>query len=150
VAVLGHGGAARAVSCALRPLGARVTLYGRGDGTRAQAVAAELAVASAARPVRPGSWDILVNATSVGTFPHADETPYPEVRFDGRLVYDLVYNPLVTRLQREARAAGCRAIGGLDMLVAQAQLQQEIWMGRKPSRAVLREAAIWKLSTFGV
>jgi shikimate 5-dehydrogenase len=136
------------VACALKPLGARVTLYGRGDGARARAVAAELAVAGAARPVPAGSWDLLVNATPVGTSPDADETPYPEAHFDGRLVYDLVYNPLVTRLQRDARAAGCRAIGGLDMLVSQAQLQQEIWTGMKPSFAVLRDAAVWKLSTF--
>jgi 3-dehydroquinate dehydratase / shikimate dehydrogenase len=148
VAVLGHGGAARAVACALKPLGAQVTLYGRDESGRARAVAAELAVASGGRPVPAASWDVLVNATPVGTFPHADDTPFPEARFDGRLVYDLVYNPLVTRLQRDALAAGCRALGGLDMLVSQAQLQQEIWMGRKPSVAVLRDAAIWKLSTF--
>jgi 3-dehydroquinate dehydratase / shikimate dehydrogenase len=148
VAVLGHGGAARAVAWALKPLGARVTLYGRGDGTRARAVAAELGVLSAARPVPPGSWDILVNATPVGTFPHADKTPYPEAQFDGRLVYDLVYNPLVTRLQRDGVTAGCRVIGGLDMLVSQAQMQQEIWLGKAPSLSVLRDAAVWKLSAF--
>jgi len=146
VAVLGHGGAARAVAWALKPLGACVTLYGRGDGARARTVAAELGVSSAARPVPPGSWDILVNATPVGTFPLADETSYPEAHFGGRLVYDLVYNPLVTRLQRDGVAAGCRAVGGLDMLVSQAQRQQEIWLGKKPCLSVLRDAAVWKLS----
>jgi shikimate 5-dehydrogenase len=124
-----------------------VTLYGRTGSVRARAVAAELAVASGVRPVPAGSWDMLVNATPVGTFPRTDDTPFPEARFDGRLVYDLVYNPLVTRLQNDALAAGCRALGGLDMLVSQAQLQQEIWMGSKPSIPALRDAAVWKLST---
>ena len=64
-------------------------------------------------------------------FPNVDETPF-EGAFDGRIVYDLVYNPLETRLLKEAAAAGCETIGGLDMLVAQAEDQSEWWLGRRP------------------
>ncbi len=145
VAVLGHGGAARAVAVALTRHRARVTLYGR-DGARAAAVAGLLGVRGAARPVPAGSWDLLVNATPVGTFPECHETAFPEATFDGRFVYDLVYNPVATTLLHHARAAGCQTTGGLDMLVHQAALQQERWTGRRPPLGVMREAALWKLS----
>ena len=143
--ILGTGGAARAVAIALREQGAAVVLAGR-DAARTRQVAADLGVQGITRPVPPGSWDLLVNATPVGTFPAVDDTPFPEGRFDGRLVYDLVYNPPITRFVRDARLAGCRAIGGLEMLVAQALRQAAWWTGRAPSAGLLREAALWRLS----
>jgi len=80
--------------------------------------------------------------------PQVDETPWPDARFDGRLVYDLVYNPQDTRLLREARAAGCATLGGLDMLVAQAAQQFELWTGRPPQTGVMRSAADARLRSF--
>ena len=64
-------------------------------------------------------------------FPNVEDTPF-DGPFDGRVVYDLVYNPAETRMLREAAAAGCETIGGLDMLVAQAEDQSEWWLGRRP------------------
>jgi shikimate 5-dehydrogenase len=60
----------------------------------------------------------------------------------GQVVYDLVYQPLTTRLLRESRAAGCRVIGGLEMLVAQAERQFEIWTGQRPRPGIMRTAAL--------
>ncbi len=145
--ILGTGGAARAVAAALRSSGATVTLAGR-DASRARTVAADLGVVGAGRPIPPGSWDLLVNATPVGMVPAIGDTPFAEGRFDGRLVYDLIYNPSQTRFMREAAEAGCRVIGGLVMLVAQARRQAEWWTGRAPSANVLRQAAAWRLETF--
>ena len=85
--------------------------------------------ASAPWPPEPGSWDLLVNCTPIGMHPHVDDTPVPAEPLTGRLVYDLVYNPPATRLLRDAAAAGCQTIGGLDMLVAQAQEQFQWWTG---------------------
>jgi shikimate 5-dehydrogenase len=62
-------------------------------------------------------------------------------------VYDLVYNPLETLLLRDARAAGCRTLGGLDMLVAQAQRQFEWWTGTRAPERAMREAAVEALRT---
>jgi 3-dehydroquinate dehydratase/shikimate dehydrogenase len=145
VAILGNGGAARAAAMALRERGALVTVYGR-DLEKARTAAALVDVAYAARPVPPGTWDLLVNATPVGTHPRDGESAFPESAWGGALAYDLVYNPPETAFMREARAHRCRAIGGLDMLVAQARLQQRRWLGRTPTLATLNDAALWKLT----
>ena len=139
-AILGTGGAARAVAVALASAGSVVTVYGRNRG-RAKDVAALAGGTASAFPVAEKSWDLLVNTTPVGMFPNIDETPF-EGAFEGRVVYDLVYNPMETRLLKEASAAGCEVIGGLDMLVAQAEDQSEWWIGKRPPAGLMREAAL--------
>ena len=99
-------------------------------------------------PPEPGSWDILVNCTPIGMFPKADETPVPADQLTGKFVYDLVYNPAMTRLLRDAAAAGCQTIGGLEMLVAQAREQYHWWIGSKAPSGVMREAALKRLAEF--
>jgi 3-dehydroquinate dehydratase / shikimate dehydrogenase len=139
-AVLGAGGAARAAARGLSVEGATVTLHAR-HRQQAEHIAASLPIRVGDWPPAAGSWDLLVNATPVGTAPAVDETPWPAAQFDGQLVYDLVYNPRETRLLREAAAAGCDTLGGLDMLVAQAQQQFLLWTERLPSADVMRAAA---------
>ena len=97
-------------------------------------------------PPEAGSWDLLVNCTPVGIYPHANETPIPARLLGGGLVYDLIYNPATTRLLREAAEAGCETIGGLDMLVAQAVEQLRWWTGSPPPAGVMRAAAMKRLS----
>jgi shikimate 5-dehydrogenase len=138
--VLGAGGAARGVVAALLEAGAEVTVCARRPD-RAALAAGERARHGAFPPPR-GSWDLLVNATPVGTWPRVDDTPVPAACLSGgRLVYDLVYNPRETRLMRDAEEAGCRTIGGLAMLVAQAERQFEWWTGRAPAPGAFRRAA---------
>lgn len=144
--VLGAGGAARGVALALAHAGASVTVRAR-DLHRAEQVAALVGGQAAPLPAAVGSWDLLVNATPVGTWPDADVSPMAGVPLDGRLVYDLVYNPTRTRLLQDAEAAGCVTIGGLDMLVAQAQRQFEWWTGRRVATSVVRDAALRRLGT---
>jgi shikimate 5-dehydrogenase len=121
----------------------QVTLCAR-RAEQAQRVAALTGAAVTAWPPDPDSWDLLVNSTPVGTAPLADESPLPaSYAFQrGTLVYDLVYNPPHTRLLADAANAGCRTIGGLDMLVAQAQAQFEWWTGQRPADRVMRDAAM--------
>ena len=139
-AILGTGGAARAAAVALESAGSRVTVYGR-SRSKADAVARIVSGAGALFPVPAKSWDVLVNTTPLGMYPDVDRTPF-DGEFDGRVVYDLVYNPLDTRLLKDAAAAGCAAIGGLDMLVAQAEDQSEWWLGRRPPMNLMRQAAM--------
>jgi shikimate 5-dehydrogenase len=63
-------------------------------------------------------------------------------------VYDLVYNPPMTRLLRDAKQAGCQIIGGLEMLVAQAHEQFHWWTGVRAPASVMRDAALKRLAEF--
>lgn len=144
-AVLGTGGAARAVVAALASRGARIGVFGR-DERRAAAVASLGGGEGRCGVPARGGWDLLVNATPVGTWPDVEATPMAEADLrGGRVVYDLVYNPPETALCRAARAAGCRTIGGLEMLVAQAAIQFEWWTGCEAPVGVMREAAVARL-----
>jgi 3-dehydroquinate dehydratase / shikimate dehydrogenase len=147
VAVLGAGGAARAVAVALSSSDAQVTVYAR-SAVKAREVAMTASAAAAEMPPEPDSWDVLVNCTPVGMYPKNNETPLTASLLTGSYVYDLVYNPTVTRLMREATSAGCQAIGGLEMLVAQAQEQFEWWTATRPPSGVMREAALKRLAEF--
>jgi shikimate dehydrogenase len=145
--ILGAGGAARAAAIALADAGVAVTVCAR-RLDRAQAVAHNAGAAAAPMPPAPGSWDLLVNATAAGMYPHVNDTAWPHGRFDGRLVYDLVYNPPDTRLLRDARAAGCATLGGVEMLVAQADAQFRFWTGQAPAPGVMHRAALARLAQF--
>jgi 3-dehydroquinate dehydratase / shikimate dehydrogenase len=143
-AILGAGGAARAAAMALRDERALVTIHAR-RRRQAERVAHEIGVAAGEALPEAGSWDLLVNATPVGTAPGDEQSPMPADALSGRFVYDLVYNPLRTRLLRDAEASGCETLGGLAMLVAQARRQFEWWTGRRPDGEVMRAAAEWRL-----
>jgi 3-dehydroquinate dehydratase / shikimate dehydrogenase len=167
-AILGTGGAARAVAVGLGVAGAIVTVHAR--NTTAGAEVAALANGSVRAWGGPGdslgldgagetagadaaaSWDLLVNTTPIGTFPAVTETPIEALtrvaagQLKGRVAYDLVYNPRPTRLLRDAAAAGCATLDGLDMLVEQAARQFEWWTGRRPSPEVMRAAAERRLT----
>lgn len=143
--ILGGGGAARAAALALLSMRANVTVVAR-QRQQAEAVAHATGAAAGEWPPRPGSWDLLVNATPVGTAPHHDTSPVPDESFLGQLVYDLVYNPPVTRLLADARRAGCHTLSGLDMLVAQAERQFEWWTGSRGMDRVMRQAAAARLA----
>jgi 3-dehydroquinate dehydratase/shikimate dehydrogenase len=138
--VLGAGGAARAVVMALVSRDVRVTVHARRE-SKAQEVASSLAVHAGPWPPAPGSWDVLVNCTPLGSAAACEESPLPGGAFDGRLVYDLTYGTDESPLLREARRAGCLTVNGLPMLVAQAERQFEWWTGRRPAPGVMRRAA---------
>jgi len=145
--ILGAGGSARAIAVGLAAEGALVTVHAR-DARKAAAVAELASGAVGPYPPEAGSWDLLVNCTPVGMEPKIDVSPLPATAFDKGVVYDLIYNPSITRLMRDAATAGCDTIGGLDMLVAQAQAQFEWWTGVTPPAGVMRAAAARRLSEF--
>lgn len=147
-AVLGAGGASRAVVFGLLERGARVELFAR-DPQRAIAWCEPLVVNVA--PLESfGSSDakMVINTTPIGMRGHSEgSSPAPAISLTGRsIVYDLVYNPIETQFIRDARAAGCEAISGLEMLIAQGALQFELWTGLKPPIDAMRQAAIEKIA----
>jgi 3-dehydroquinate dehydratase/shikimate dehydrogenase len=142
-AVIGAGGATRAVVWALRQKRAIVTLFCR-EPEKAKAIRDQFEVSchSLAGAAFVG-FDIVVNATPLGTCGESEtETPATAGQLRGvRLAYDLVYNPLETRFLREAREAGCEIVGGLEMLIGQAVEQFKLWTGREPDVESMRDAA---------
>jgi 3-dehydroquinate dehydratase/shikimate dehydrogenase len=144
--VLGTGGAARAVLAGLRACDCRATVFGRSPKKTQRLARAFNAGAESwdARAKRAG--EVLVNCTSVGMWPNLGETPMPAGTLqDCRLVFDLVYNPLQTRLLEQAHAAGARTLNGLDMFIRQAARQFELYTGQTPNTAVARELIIGKI-----
>ena len=99
-------------------------------------------------PPRPRSWDVLINATPAGTGTEG-ENPIAGAPLDGEMVFDLVYTPPETRLLADARAAGCLTIGGLEMLVAQAERQFELWTGTPPPQGLFLRAAEGQVARTG-
>ena len=143
-AVIGAGGGARAALWALRSEGAHVVLFVR-DPDKARDLSAEFEIDSySVSAASFAGFDIVVNATPLGTRGAREhETVATAGQFRGvRLAYDLVYNPLETRFLREARAARCETLGGIEMLLAQAAEQFKIWIGNDPDIEAMRTAAL--------
>ena len=134
--VLGDGGAAATVRAVLADRGASLVVSAsrKGELTFA-ALAGDAAAASPSQIAQADTLRaevvLIVNATPVGMYPHADDDMLVDLdRFPAlRYVCDLVYNPLRTRLIQEGRARGLACAGGLSMLVAQAKRSSDLFLG---------------------
>lgn len=146
VTVLGAGGAARAIAFGLHDRGAQVTIVNR-NYERAQSLAGDVGCLSRKLNELPGiKTDILINATPVGMFPAVNETPIDKNQLKpDMIIFDTIYNPIETRLLREAKAQGCKVVGGLPMFVNQAAAQFELWTGLKPPLILIEKIAYKKL-----
>lgn len=155
VAVLGAGGAARAVVAGFADAGAGVTVFNR-TPEKAAALADQFnATAAAPEALRELPWDVLINCTPVGMHPNVDATPVYQPDIEHRtsntanppVVFDTIYNPIETRLLREAKAAGCLTVPGTEMFVRQAATQFELWTGKAAPLGVFRTVLELKLAT---
>lgn len=83
-------------------------------------------------------FDLIVNTTPLGMWPHTSQSPLPGASFNHQqLVYDLIYNPRQTKLLGDAAAQGAECIDGLPMLVGQAAASFKLWTGTDmPLRSV--------------
>ena len=152
--ILGAGGAARGVVLALaRAEVGNLTIanrtperaenlaqLARGRGITSHAIplaGADLAEVAA-------SAELIVNCTTIGMThgPGDEDTPLPRQAIPATaLVYDLVYNPLETRLLREAAEAGASTLGGIQMLVYQGAASFEMWLEQPAPVPVMLAAA---------
>lgn len=147
VLILGAGGAARAVAFQLALSGARITIANRTIG-RARVLADNVSSVGEALATGMDSLDklisgsdIVINSTSVGMHPDVNKTLVTsDMMHPGLVVFDLVYNPLKTRLLQEAEKAGAIAIDGVKMFVLQGARSFEIWTGKKPPLDVMERS----------
>ena len=147
VAVIGAGGAARSVVDALGRAGSTdITVLNR-TREHAELAATLAAAASVGIASDIGRADIVVNATSVGMGGDASDASAgampcdPSMLHAEQIVVDLVYHPIRTAWLDAADAIGARTVDGLGMLIHQAALQQERWIGVRPDTVVMRAAA---------
>jgi len=153
--ILGAGGASRAISFILAERGANLVILNRqleldwaeelarriSRAFKQETKALELNTETLSAILETA--DIMVNATNVGMNPDIDGTPVPaRLIKPGLVVFDAVYNPLKTRLLREAEEAGARTISGIDMLAWQGALAFEKWTNQKAPLEIMRGEAI--------
>ncbi|MDQ1331716.1 MAG: Shikimate dehydrogenase [Thermodesulfobacteriota bacterium] len=143
IAVIGAGGAARAVGFCIKKEGGRVTVISR-DPDKGKRLAGDLTADY--RPLNDiGGMrcDILINATPVGMTPDNDGMPIErKYLVKGMVVMDIVYNPLKTRLLSEAEKAGCIIVDGVSMFVHQGAFQFELWTGIKAPVDIMKRAVL--------
>lgn len=158
VVVLGSGGAARAivVTLARETPPERLTILGvelpelerlvADARERGRApVEGQLLSSESLRPAIAAA-DLLLHCSSVGMYPHVEQSLVPpELLRAGLVVFDAVYNPRQTKLLRDAQAAGCRTVPGLEMFLGQAYVQFELWTGRPAPRDVMRHVVETRL-----
>lgn len=151
IVIVGSGGAARAIAFALAvESGAKqLTLLGIDDPERtnlAQGIRSQASLTvegfhldeTTLRRVLPEA-HVLIHCTPVGMSPNTDATCIPSPLLHADLsVMDIVYNPLETRLLKDAKRAGCRTISGLEMFLNQAVAQFEFWTNQPAPVDVMR------------
>ncbi len=158
IVVLGAGGASRSICFTLAEYACELIILNRTLkkavdlannirkvlGERTSVRAAVLTNENLERELKNA--DILINATSVGMKPNDAYTPVNRSFLHRNLtVFDIVYEPLETRLLREARLVGAKTIDGLSMLIHQGAVSFEIWTNVKAPIKVMREAALRKI-----
>lgn len=140
VLILGAGGAARAVAYGAAQKGATITIANR-SRSKGEKLAADLNARFCELSDIPSvSYDILINTTPVGMHPNTDGIPIsPDALKPGTTVMDIIYNPLQTRLLREARKRTCETIDGVPMFIHQGARQFALWTGREPPVDKMRQ-----------
>jgi shikimate dehydrogenase len=152
VAILGAGGAARAIGFVLAERGAKLTILNRTpdkaeelaqrmsrSANKVEALPLDKSNLSKALPKA----EIVVNCTSVGMSPHGEETIVDAwMLHAGQVVFDSVYNPMQTLLLKEAEKAGAKTISGVEMLVCQGAVAFELWTGQKAPVEVMRRTVV--------
>jgi shikimate dehydrogenase len=163
IIIVGAGGAARAVIYSLLEVGVREIFILNRSKVRSQKLVNDLGnrierksllhiqpFNSQALFDRVKNADLLVNTTPVGTWPNCDVSIWPEnMSIPSHLtVFDLVYNPVETRLIKQAQASHASVISGLEMLIHQAAFAFELWTGKPAPLSVMRAEAKVALAKF--
>ncbi len=157
--MLGAGGAARAIACTLldqTPPSELILLDV--DAAVRNALAADLTTSAApttltvdtsSEPVILAACEraeVIINCTPIGMHPHKERSLVPASALrPEQVLFDIVYNPLRTRLLQDGENTGCTTIPGSEMFVNQAALQFERFTGAEAPLAVMRTVVLERL-----
>jgi 3-dehydroquinate dehydratase/shikimate dehydrogenase len=144
-AVIGAGGAARAIVAGLTEAEAEVKIYNR-TIERAKHLAADFKCGyDSLDKLHKLKEKLIVNCTSIGMYPHVDASPV-DVRLLQKhmAVFDTVYNPAETLLLKHAKQTGCHIISGVDMFLKQAAEQFKLFTGREANTEIMRKVLSFK------
>lgn len=154
ILILGAGGASRAICFQFANDGADLIIANR---TESKAVELAEDVKSVGNAKGTGfsnleelvaESDILINTTTVGMHPNTKDTIITkEQMHSGLVVFDIVYNPLETRLLKEAKSAGAIPVNGLMMFVYQGAEAFKIWTGENPPIEVMKNTVLEELKS---
>lgn len=157
IVVAGAGGAARAITFQLAAEGAEITIVNRTE-ERAVELAEDISAAAIPGGLRVTGLsrlkdllreaDILINTTTLGMHPNIDTSIATAEELHSNLtVFDIVYNPLETKLLKEAKAAGAKTVSGVIMLVYQGAEAFKLWTGIEPPVELMEKAVLEALQT---
>ncbi|MFX0002894.1 MAG: shikimate dehydrogenase [Candidatus Hodarchaeota archaeon] len=150
VLLLGAGGAARALGYSLANEVNKIVIVNRTE-KRAEKLSRELKQNFGIKTEKKKyiknvlkeemkKADMLINTTPIGMYPNINESPVPsEFLHKELIVFDVIYNPLETKLVKEANEKGCKTLGGLDMLVHQGATAFEWWTNKKPNVNLMKK-----------
>jgi shikimate 5-dehydrogenase len=90
-------------------------------------------------------FDAIINATPVGMYPKTENSPLAAHELNCRLLFDLIYRPVKTKLLQLASRRGIETVSGLEMFLAQGTAQWEIWTSQRAPAAAMRKAVLQAL-----
>jgi shikimate dehydrogenase len=152
IVVAGAGGAARAITFQLVAEGAEITIINRTE-ERAIELAKDISATALSGKVEGRGLSklkdvlqdasVLINTTTLGMHPNTDTAiATAEDLHPGLTVFDIVYNPLETRLLREAKASGAKTVSGVLMLVYQGAEAFRLWTGIEPPVELMKKTVM--------
>lgn len=145
ILMVGAGGVARAIGFGVNEKKSRLFVYDV-DIKKANSLASDIGCQALSEYPINSQIDILINSSPVGMHPDIDKTPVQKERLTkNMIVFDAVYNPLRTRLLREAEEAGCITIPGVELFINQAVDQFELWTGTEAPKDLMKSIVMDRL-----
>jgi 3-dehydroquinate dehydratase/shikimate dehydrogenase len=142
IVMIGAGGVARAIGYGVVSKGGKLIIVNRTEERGDELAKILGAEFKRKEKIDWNGVDILINATSVGMMPKINDSVVSMDNLKNMVVFDTVYNPLITRLLNDAERNGCEIVTGIKMFVYQAARQFELWTGKKVDTEFMEEKVL--------
>ena len=146
IGLIGAGGAAHAIAYGIIKNKGNLTIINRSPEKGKKLASLFDSDFLDINEIQNKNFDIIINTTPLGMIPDIDNSPVNKRILNKKMiVMDIVYNPLETKLLKDAKEAGCKIIDGLSMFIYQGAEQFKLWTGIKPSTELMRKIVIKEL-----